>query len=107
MVTSSPDCFGADMYDKKANAASLTLADEALLMAPDQPPKAAKGAWLTPLTALGHRVGLQSASWPLERSRTCFEPGKMTAPTLSSTLDWVLSIASVPMSLQSSDSAQR
>src|SRR6266542_1797101 len=95
------------MEDRNANAASLTLACDALLIAPDQPPNAANGEWLMPLVAYGHSVELQSASWPVERSRTCFEPGKITAPTLSTTFDCDLSMASVPMSPQSSDRAQR
>src|SRR5207248_3597731 len=76
-------------------------------MAPDQPPKAANGEWFTPLTAYGHRVALQSANCIVERSSTCFEPGKITAPTLSMTFDCVLSTASGPMSPQSRDRAQR
>src|SRR5690242_1624967 len=101
------DWAGCDMYDRKAYAASLTFVDEAWLIAPDHPPKAANGAWLTPLVAYGHSVGLQSTSCLLERSYTCFEPGRMMAPTLSMTLDCDLSVASGPMSPQSSDSAQR
>src|SRR5712691_10570227 len=94
MVTSTLDCAGCDMYDRKAYAASLTLSEAAWLMAPDQPPKAANGELFTPLVAYGQRVGLQSASCIVLRSSTCFEPGRITAPTLSMTFDCVLSTAS-------------
>src|SRR5438445_4271106 len=106
-VTSSFDCAGADIYDRNANAASLVLASLALLTAPDQPPKAAKGEWFTPLIALGQVVASQATSLPVFRSRTCFEPGRITAPTLSCTFEVAGSIARVPMSPQSADSAHR
>src|SRR6266851_10463 len=107
MVTSTLDCAGCDMYDRNANAASLTFDGAALLIAPDQPPKAANGEWFTPLVACGQIVALQSTSWPVLRSSTRFEPGRITAPTLSWTFDCVGSTASGPMSPQSRDRAQR
>src|SRR5215470_153155 len=76
-------------------------------MAPDQPPKAANGAWLIPSTAYGQVSFVQSTSLPEARSSTFEEPGRITAPTLSCTFDVVGSMASVPMSPQSSVRAQR
>src|SRR5215471_2429650 len=83
------------------------LSGLALLIAPDHPPNAAKGEWFTPLIALGQVFESQSTRAPVERSSTRFEPGRITAPTLSWTVDCVLSTASGPMSPQSMESAQR
>jgi hypothetical protein len=85
----------------------LTFWSTAALIAPDQPPKAAKGAWLTPSMACGHLVESQSTSWPLARSRTFLDPGMMTVPTLFCTVEVLGSMASVPMSPQSAERAQR
>jgi hypothetical protein len=77
------------------------------LIAPVQPPYAAKGAWLMPLTARGQRVGLQSTSCPEARSSTFRDPGAIVVPTLSCTVEVLGSMASVPMSPQSIERAQR
>src|SRR6266496_6823644 len=66
-VTSTFDCPGALMYARKSKAASLTSFLAEALIAPDQPPNAAKGAWLTPLIARGQVVGLQSTGCPEAR----------------------------------------
>src|SRR5918994_7483277 len=107
MVTSSFACSGWLMYEKKSYTAALTSSELAALTAPDQPPNAENGAWLMPSTACGQRSASQSTSSPVSRSSTWLEPGRITAPTLSWTLEVAGSIASVPMSPQSSDSAQR
>src|SRR6266496_13472 len=70
-------------------------------------PISANGAWFTPFTALGQVVALQSTSFPVARSRTFFEPGRMIEPTLSWTFEVAGSMARVPMSPQSIESAQR
>src|SRR2546428_1735863 len=95
------------MDERDADAAALGLAADALLTAPDQPPRAAKGEWFTPLIAFGQVVASQLTSLPVFRSSTCFEPGRITAPTLSCTFEVAGSIARVPMSPQSADNAQR
>src|SRR4029077_5694088 len=103
-VTSTLDWAGALMYDKKSYAASCCAVGECALTAPDQPPKAANGAWFTPLTASGQVVASHGTSLPVERSRTCFQPGEMTAPVLS----WAyVPGARVPTSPQSRVRAQR
>src|SRR6266511_543308 len=106
-VTSTFDCPGALMYARKSKAASLTSFLAEALMAPDQPPNAANGAWLTPSTARGQVVALQSTSCPVPRSSTRREPGRTTVPTLSCTVEVLGSMASVPMSPQSMERAQR
>src|SRR2546427_11076563 len=106
-VTSTLDCAGCDMYERNAYAAVFTLSGLSLLTGPHQPPKAAKGAWLTPFVAWGQIVASHATSFPVLRSRTRFEPGRMTEPTLSCTLEVAGSMASVPMSPQSIDRAQR
>src|SRR2546426_10449615 len=83
IVTSTFACSGCDMYERKAKAAFFTLSGFALFTAPDQPPNAAKGAWFTPLVACGQTLLSHGTSLPVLRSRTDFEPGRMTAPTLS------------------------
>src|SRR4029079_8295 len=75
------------------------------LTPPDQPPKAASGAVLTPSLAYGQMSAVQSTSLPEARSRTFFDPGVIMAPTLSMTFDFFLSMASEPISPQSIDSA--
>jgi hypothetical protein len=62
---------------------------------------------LTPSIASGQVVASQGTSAPLERSSVSFQPGVMTAPTLSWTVDVAGSSARVPISPQSIDSAQR
>src|SRR5215510_7192274 len=107
MVTSTLDWAGWLMYERKAYVASLTRAGAAALMPPDHPPNAAKGAWLTPLTAWGQVVRSHATSFPVFRSSTRCDPGRTTDPTLSMTFDVLGSMASVPMSPQSRVSAQR
>src|ERR1044072_7787392 len=75
-------------------------------MPPDQPPNAANGAWFTPSTAYGQVFLSHATSLPVSRFNTFIEPGSMTAPTLSITFDCFGSIASTPISPQSSVSAQ-
>ena len=81
-VTSTPDCAGADMYERNANAAAFVLASFAALTAPDHPPKAAKGEWFTPLIAFGQVVASQATSLPVFRSSTCFEPSRFLSPRI-------------------------
>src|SRR5207248_8380023 len=75
--------------------------------APDHPPNAANGAWLMPSTALGQLVEVQSTSLPVARSSIFLEPGRITAPTLSWTLEVFGSMASVPLSPQSRERVHR
>src|SRR5262245_18197460 len=76
-------------------------------MPPPQPPKAAKGAWLTPSIACGQASAEQASSLPVSQLSTSFEPGMIAAPHLPMTLDCLGSIEIVPTSPQSRLRAQR
>src|SRR5215207_6664470 len=95
------------MYEKNAYAASFFFGSAAALTAPAQPPKEANGAWLTPSLALGQVVASHFTSSPVSQFSTSVEPGVITAPTLSFTVEVSGSIASVPISPQSIVRAQR
>src|SRR6266566_2702762 len=86
-VTSTFDSPGALMYARTSKAASLTSFLAEALMAPDQPPNAANGAWLTPSTARGQVLASQATSCPVARSSTRRDPGRIAVPTLSCTVD--------------------
>src|SRR6266508_5618244 len=95
------------MEEKKAYVASFFFASTAAFTAPAQPPKEANGAWLTPSMALGQVLASHFTSLPVAQSSTSVEPGVITDPTLSFTVEVLGSIASVPISPQSMVSAQR
>src|SRR5438552_15622541 len=97
-MTSKFDCSDALMYDRNLKAASFTAVLTLQLIAPDQPPNDANGAWLMPFTAFLQVVASHGTSLPVLRSRTIFEPDRMTAPTLSLTFEVVGTIGGVTMS---------
>src|SRR5580698_6526718 len=74
-------------------------------MPPLQPPKAAYGAWFTPSIAYGQLAAVQASSLPVAQFSTSFEPGVITDPVLSITLEIFGSIAITPTSPQSRLSA--
>src|SRR5690242_19663252 len=76
-------------------------------MPPDQPPKAANGAWFTPSIAFGQESLVQSSSLPVSQFRTCLEPGMISAPHLPITFEVPGSTEIVPTSPQSRLMAQR